>query len=535
MATSSLVDRRWESVVRPLLIDLASVLDPDSFLHQLFRKRLITKEEYHRLHSMTSRKEKSLALLSDILPRKGPKSYDDFVSVLRATEGQEHVFAVLGGEREISTKSVFEKAVIESPFSHSFQVRGMTLKFAKAQTVLKCVGQSGDTIESEFFSLIIPPGAVVGSAINVGFTVYEYQSEESESVEDDTDITDLLFLHPCGEEFAENVTITMRLLPRFEQKQAFLFYKAPHSVSFSSTCVGVNPTEVHGGTGMSAVLHESYLEITTQHFCRFFAGMFHCFGHKYYVLAFGRWTSGQNFPHLTKAVVDIRFTSSRMRFINELKARYKHLPLLLDQSVTIYFKDPVSLQCKNVSSGWRLHSNKVMRIEKRSLQQARRSVIKHHTESLTLEKRKEEASDQIWLEVRLMCGRRRRSILLTLQEYSLDRLQELPQEVTTVVDSEILGRKPTGRELNKLSKELTSWKPVARCLLVPEPNISEIERKYANDPREQVYQALLQWVQRESESASVKALCRALRDEGQTAIAAEVFELSDEVLRDRSF
>ena len=64
-----------------------------------------------------------------------------------------------------------------------------------------------------------------------------------------------------------------------------------------------------------------------------------------------------------------------------------------------------------------------MRSEKRSLQQARKSVTKHHTESLTLEKRKEEAADQIWLEVRLMCGRRRRSILLTFQEYSLDRLQ----------------------------------------------------------------------------------------------------------------
>ena len=87
-----------------------------------------------------------------------------------------------------------EKSLIKSRFKEefpacfSFQVRGMTLKFAKAQTVLKCVNKSGDKIESEFFSLSIPPGAVVGSAISVGFTVYEYQSEESESVEDDTDI-----------------------------------------------------------------------------------------------------------------------------------------------------------------------------------------------------------------------------------------------------------------------------------------------------------------------------------------------------------
>ena len=74
----------------------------------------------------------------------------------------------------------------------------MTLKFSKAQTVVDYVDESGGEIESEFFLLSIPPGAVVGSAVNVGFTVYEYQSEESEGVDDDADITDLLVLHPCG-------------------------------------------------------------------------------------------------------------------------------------------------------------------------------------------------------------------------------------------------------------------------------------------------------------------------------------------------
>ena len=45
---------------------------------------------------MTSREEKSRALLSDILPRKGKKSYDQFVTIVRETEGQKDVAEVLG-------------------------------------------------------------------------------------------------------------------------------------------------------------------------------------------------------------------------------------------------------------------------------------------------------------------------------------------------------------------------------------------------------------------------------------------------------
>ena len=93
---SALIDKRWESIVRDQFDDLVQVLDPYSFLDRLFRKKLVTKEEYHRLRSMPSREEKSRALLSDILPRKGETSYDQFVTILRETEGQEHVVKVLG-------------------------------------------------------------------------------------------------------------------------------------------------------------------------------------------------------------------------------------------------------------------------------------------------------------------------------------------------------------------------------------------------------------------------------------------------------
>ena len=35
-------------------------------------------------------------LLKEILPRKGPTSYDQFLTIVRETEGQEHVVKALG-------------------------------------------------------------------------------------------------------------------------------------------------------------------------------------------------------------------------------------------------------------------------------------------------------------------------------------------------------------------------------------------------------------------------------------------------------
>ena len=103
---SSLIDKRWESIVRPLFSDLVRVLDPDSFLDRLYSDELVTKEEYHSLRLMSSREEKSRLLLSDILPRKGETSYDQFVTIVRKTEGQKHVVKVLG-ERIRNNNTIF--------------------------------------------------------------------------------------------------------------------------------------------------------------------------------------------------------------------------------------------------------------------------------------------------------------------------------------------------------------------------------------------------------------------------------------------
>ena len=82
-----------------------------------------------------------------------------------------------------------------------------------------------------------------------------------------------------------------------------------------------------------------------------------------------------------------------------------------------------------------------------------------------------------------------------------------------------------------MSKALsTTWKPIARCLSIPDTSIDQIERNNINDVREQAYQALQHWIQQKSESATVKTLCRALCSEGKRAIAAKVFKLDDEVL-----
>ena len=102
---SALIDKRWESIVRPLFSDLVPVLDPDSFLDRLYSDELVTKEEYHRLRSMPWR-EKSRALLSDILPRKGETSYDQFVTIVRETEKQNHVVKFLG-ERIRNNDTIF--------------------------------------------------------------------------------------------------------------------------------------------------------------------------------------------------------------------------------------------------------------------------------------------------------------------------------------------------------------------------------------------------------------------------------------------
>ena len=289
----------------------------------------------------------------------------------------------------------------------------MTLNFTKGQTVDKCVEQSGGKVESEFFSLIFPPEAVEGSAVKVGFTVYEYQSEESEGVEEDTDITDLLVLHPCGIKFAKNVTIKMKLSSCVEDQRVFLFYKGPHSVLYTDTCVGVIPTKVreetfiyilhdsYCETEMSAVLHDSYLDITTKHFCGFFAMLFGCSGHDYRVVAIGNWKVGDT--SIKDAVIDIYFTSEK-NSPPEIEERKRRSPLLIDNCVRIYFNGAVSIEVGNILSGWKLVTETPILMDERSIKEAMK--CSYHVESLMLKKpQNEEAANlPLPLELRLTGG-----------------------------------------------------------------------------------------------------------------------------------
>ena len=98
---SSLIDKRWESIVRPQFDDLVRVLNPISFLDRLYREKLVDNEEYQLLLTISPSQGQSRKLLSEILPRKGPTSYNRFMKILRETEGQEHVVKALceQGER----------------------------------------------------------------------------------------------------------------------------------------------------------------------------------------------------------------------------------------------------------------------------------------------------------------------------------------------------------------------------------------------------------------------------------------------------
>ena len=229
-----------------------------------------------------------------------------------------------------------------------------------------------------------------------------------------------------AKKFAEDVTIRISLLSCVEHQRAFLFYKGPDSVSFSDTCVGVNLTQVRGGIGMSAILRESYLDITTKHFCMFFACLLGCVGHTYHTLAFGRWGKGET--SLKEAAIDIHFTSPKTSHVVKNLKRNESLPLLLEQNARIYFNGTVNLEVKNICAGWQLISDAIMPIDERSLQQAKKKATKYHTQSLTIKKQNEEAANYPWIELRLTGGGKTNAVF-TLKEYSSCQTQASPGEV----------------------------------------------------------------------------------------------------------
>ena len=86
------MDERWYTHVFAILPALAEVLIPDlALLERLYCGGVITLGELQKLFLDDNNAKRSRMLLVSILPRRGPDSFDRFLSVLKETEGQEHV------------------------------------------------------------------------------------------------------------------------------------------------------------------------------------------------------------------------------------------------------------------------------------------------------------------------------------------------------------------------------------------------------------------------------------------------------------
>ena len=306
----------------------------------------------------------------------------------------------------------------ESSTTFSLHFEGMTLSFTRTQTVEEDVGESGGKLDSDFFSLTIPRGAVTGNAVRIGFTVYEYQPEASEGVENDLYITDILALHPCGTRFARNVTISfiMKAAVFSDDQRATLLYEEQDTGLFRSSSVGALKSTVFDK--MTASLHPfSSLDIDTKHFCKFFACLRGCIGHCYRTLAFGRWTKGES-SQLETATIDLHFTSTRRTHVDVVERCNRGMPALLkDTNATIYFskKGKFTLSVNRTSYGWELQSSSPVSIAEQELIRAKKQPSKFCTRFFKLKKVKMNA-EKPWLEICLTDDEKTDCTLL-LDEY----------------------------------------------------------------------------------------------------------------------
>ena len=86
------MDERWKKRVFPILPALVEILIPLALIDRLLAVDLVTVQEYERLsRDLIDDEKRSRTLLVSILPRKGPDSFDRFLTVLKESKGQEHV------------------------------------------------------------------------------------------------------------------------------------------------------------------------------------------------------------------------------------------------------------------------------------------------------------------------------------------------------------------------------------------------------------------------------------------------------------
>ena len=104
------MDERWKKRVFPILPALLEILMPLSLIDGLLAVSLIALEEYEELSlPIYNDVKRSRMLLLSILPKKGPGSFDRFMNVLKATEGQEHVAQrIMENESDKSSERLVE-------------------------------------------------------------------------------------------------------------------------------------------------------------------------------------------------------------------------------------------------------------------------------------------------------------------------------------------------------------------------------------------------------------------------------------------
>ena len=89
------MDIRWKKIARPKLMELRDAFRADdSIIDLLFSKFLINEEDRQKLRQLTNQERVSM-LITEILPSKGPQSFDRFLSALRDAEGFSHIVELL--------------------------------------------------------------------------------------------------------------------------------------------------------------------------------------------------------------------------------------------------------------------------------------------------------------------------------------------------------------------------------------------------------------------------------------------------------
>eukprot|EP00118_Oscarella_pearsei_P018989 m.198750 g.198750 ORF g.198750 m.198750 type:complete len:424 (+) comp39562_c0_seq55:869-2140(+) len=405
----------------------------------------------------------------------------------------------------------------------------MVMNFKILKTVDIDVSPTGAAVESDFFSLTVPAGAISAEEKNVrlGFTIYTFDEATSEGVQETVAVTDLLVLHPCGATFRKEVAVkfnhTVGSLD--SNSSIILFYEPPNRGSFLPTWVPYQQDSyfnIEGATGMKSRLHSSSIQIDTLHFCKFFACIFGCRGHVFRVLAFER--PGKE----NSKTIDVHFTSCREKYVNAVKSCCKGLTPLVNSNATLHFSrlHPTQIVINSVSPGWTRTTEDTFRsiLDSRELKKAKSVPEKFCTRTLILERDDENALRQGDEELRVVIHIKggETDSWLVLQKLSDDAAASLLHDEPQAS----LDRQLTGREIVNLSRLVCShWQSIARLLTpkLPHFEIIRISRFYDGDVVMQAEKMLDVWVTSHGRMATARSLCIALLEQNLKWPVEKVF------------